>query len=212
MIRKYLESLISRTKLADIPVKVQKILYNFIKDNGYFPKNFLTTYEISRLDFNFYGGTRKIQNDQAGKILAFFIISGVTVQQILLHMKDNFVEFKKYPNIDKTAKYIGSIIHYLTRDTFINNPTKLNSLLPLMNYYRNNHLYKKEVESQDNIFENIVLNDEDEYACFLIHENAIIQFLELNAEFVDTFKNYVYSWACRLGKLIRLKYQKCDEN
>ena len=65
MIRKYLDSLISYTKLTDIPVKVQKILYNFIKDNGYFPKKFLTTYEISRLDFNFYGGTRKIQNDQA---------------------------------------------------------------------------------------------------------------------------------------------------
>ena len=213
MIRKYLESLISNsTKLKEIPERVQKILYNFIKDNGYFPKKFLTTYEISRLDFNFYGGTRKIQNDQAGMILAFFIISEVTVQQILLHMKNNFVEFKKYPNIDKTAKYIGSIIHYLTRDTFINNPIKLNSLLPLMNYYRNNHLYKKEVESQDNIFDNIVLNDEDEYADFLIPENSITQFLELNAEFVDTFKNYVYSWACRLGKLIRLKYQKYDEN
>ena len=89
--------------------------------------------------FNFYGGTKKIQNDQAGMILAYFIISGVTVQQILLHMKNIFVEFKNYPNIDITAKYIGSIIHYLTRDTFINNPTKLNSFLPLMNYYRNVH-------------------------------------------------------------------------
>ena len=213
MIRKYLESLIRfSTKLTDIPVKVQKILYNFIKDNGYFPKNYLTTFQISRLDFNFYGGTKKIQNDQAGMILAFFIISEVTVQQILLHMKNNFVEFKKYPNIDKTAKYIGSIIHYLTRDTFINNPIKLNSLLPLMNYYRINHLYKKEVEFQDNNFDNIVLNDEDEYADFLIPENSITQFWNLNPEFVETFKNYVYSWACRLGKLIRLKYQKCDEN
>ncbi len=45
-----------------------------------------------------------------------------------------------------------------------------------MNYYRNNHIYKREVESQDNIFENIVLNDEDEYADVLIPENSITQF------------------------------------
>ena len=120
-------------------------------------------------------------------------------------MKNNFVEFKNYPNIDITAKYIGSIIHYLTRDTFINNPTKLYCLFSLMNYYRNNHIFNKEVElAVDIVDSNILVNDEeeDEFANFLILENAITPFYNLNPEFVDTFKNYVYSWACRLGKLI----------
>ena len=54
--------------------------------------------------------------------------------------------------------------------------------------------------------------DDDEIADLLIPESSITEFWNLNADFVETFKNYVYSWACRLGKLIRLKYQKSDPN
>ena len=214
MIRKFLESLLSNsTKLTDVPERVQQILYSYIKDKGYFPKKYLSTYQINRTDFNFYGGTRKLQGDQVGMLVAFLIISGVTVQQILLHMKDNFVEFRNYPNIDISGKYIGSIMHYLTRDTFNNNPTMLKEILALMNYYRNYHIYNKEVESQDDLFNNnMVFRDEDEFSDYLIPESSITEFWTLNAQFVEQFKNYVYSWACRLGKLIRLKYQKSDPN
>ena len=101
MIRKYLEALISNsTKLADIPERVQQIIYSYIKDKGYFPKKYLSTYQINRVDYNFYGGTKNLKDDQVGMLVAFLIISGVTVQQVLLHMKDNFVEFRNYPNID----------------------------------------------------------------------------------------------------------------
>ena len=214
MIRKFLESLLSNsTKLTDVPERVQQIIYSYIKDKGYFPKKYLSTYEINRVDYNFYGGTRNLQGDQVGMLVAFLIISGVTVQQILLHMKDNFVEFRNYPNIDISGKYIGSIMHYLTRDTFNNNPTMLKEILALMNYYRNYHIYNKAVESQDDIFNNnMVFRDEDEFSDYLIPESSITEFWTLNAQFVETFKNYVYSWACRLGKLIRLKYQKSDPN
>ena len=97
--------------------------------------------------------------------------------------------------------------------TFNNNPTMLKEILALMNYYRNYHIYNKAVESQDDIFNNnMVFRDEDEFADYLVPESSITEFWTLNAEFVETFKNYVYSWACRLGKLIRLKYQKSDPN
>ena len=104
-------------------------------------------------------------------------------------------------------------MHYLTRDTFNNNPTMLKEILALMNYYRNYHIYNKAVESQDDIFNNnMVFRDEDEFSDYLIDESSITEFWTLNSEFVETYKNYVYSWACRLGKLIRLKYQKSDPN
>ena len=214
MIRKFLESLLANsTKLTDVPERVQQIIYSYIKDRGYFPKKYLSTYEINRVDYNFYGGTKNLKGDQVGMLVAFLIISGVTIQQILLHMKDNFVEFRNYPNIDISGKYIGSIMHYLTRDTFNNNPTMLKEILALMNYYRNYHVYNKAVESQDDIFNNnMVFRDEDEFADYLVPESSITEFWTLNAQFVETFKNYVYSWACRLGKLIRLKYQKSDPN
>ena len=214
MIRKFLESLISNsTKLQEVPERVQQIIYSYIKDKGYFPKQYLSTYQINRVDYNFYGSTKKVKEDQVGMLVAFLIISVITVQQILLHMKENFVEFRNYPNIDITAKYVGSIMHYLTRDTFKNNPTMLKDVLALMNYYRNYHIYNKAIESQDDIFNNnMVFRDEDEFADLLIPESSITEFWTINSEFVTTFKEYVYSWATRLGKLIRLKYQKSDPN
>ena len=214
MIRKYLESLIANSKkLIDIPERVQQILYSYIKDKGYFPKNYLSTYQINRVDYNFYGGTKKLNGDQAGMLLALLIISGITVQQIMLHMKDCFVEFKNYPNIEISAKFIGSIMHYLTRDTFNNDPTMLKDVLALMNYYRNYHIYNKEVEVQNDIFKsNMDFRDIDEFADYLVPESTITEFWNLNPQFVDLFKNYVYSWATRLGKLIRLKFEKTDPN
>ena len=215
LIKKYLENLISRSsKLIDIPERVQQIIYSYIRDKGYYPKNYLSTYQINRIDFNFYGGTKNLQGDQVGMLLAMLIISGITVQQILLHMRDCFIDFKNYPNIEISAKYIGSIMHYLVRDTFHTDPTMLKEVLALMNYYRNYHIYNKEVEEQNNVFNssNVEFKDFDEFADYLVPESTITEFWNMNPQFVDMFKNYVYSWATRLGKLIRLKYEKSDTN
>ena len=214
MIRKYLESLIANsTKLIDIPERVQQIIYSYIKDKGYFPKNYLSTYQVNRIDYNFYGGTKNLQDDQVGMLLAMLIISGITVQQILLHMKDCFIDFKNYPNIEISAKFIGSIIHYLVRDTFNTDPTMIKDVLALMNFYRNYHIYNKEVEGQSDVFnKNTEFKDIDEFADYLVPESTITEFWHLNQNFVDMFKNYVYSWATKLGKLIRLKFEKGDIN
>ena len=214
MIRKYLESLISNSsKLIDIPERVQQIIYNYIKDKGYFPKNYLSTYQINRIDYNFYGGTKNLKGDQVGMLVGMLIISGITVQQILLHMKDCFVDFKNYPNIEISAKFIGSIMHYLVRDTFNNDPTMLKDLLALMNFYRNYHIYNIDIEGQNDVFNNnLEFKDIDEYADYLVPESTITEFWNLNPTFVDMFKNYVYSWATKLGKLIRLKFEKGDVN
>ena len=214
LIKKYLENLITRsTKLSDIPERVQTIIYNYIRERAYFPKKYMSTFQINRIDFNFYGGIKNLTEEQMGMLVAFLLISCVTVQQILLHMKEAFVEFRNYPKIDVTCKYIGSILHYLTRDTFQNNPTMVRELLALLNYYRNYHLYNEMVEKQTDIFNsNMVFLDADEFAEYLVPENQITEFWNLNGEFCDMFKNYVYAWACKLGKLIRLKYQKTDVN
>ena len=66
-------------------------------------------------------------------IIAYLIICGICVQQILLHMKDVFTEFTKFPYIDISGKYIGSIMHYLTRDTFMYEPGLVNDIFQLFN-------------------------------------------------------------------------------
>ena len=217
IIKKFMENLIARSsKLSDIPTKVQKILNEFIKDRVYFPRKYLSTYQINRIDYEFYGGGRQLTVPQMGMIIAYLIICGICVQQILLHMKDVFMEFDKYPYIDTTGKYIGSVMHYLTRDTFMYDTRLVKDILALFNYYRNYHLYNEQIEKQNNIFSgNVMLQDtenEDEYAEYLYDENDISEFWNLNPKFVETYKNFIFAWSVKLAKAIILKYEKLDPN
>ena len=213
IIKKFMENLISRSsKLSDIPTKVQKILYEFIKNRAYFPKKYLSTYQVNRIDFEFYGGGRMITVPQGGMIISYLLICGICVQQILLHMRDVFIEFTKFPYIDISGKYIGSIMHYLTRDTFMYDPGLIQDILALFNFYRNYHLYNEQIEKQHDIFSGqIMLQDtenEDEYSEYLIDENDISEFWNLNPKFVETYKNFIYAWSCKLAKAIKLKFEK----
>ena len=216
IIKKFMENLITRSsKLSDIPTKVQRILYQFIKERAYFPKKYLSTYQINRIDFEFYGGGRQITVAQGGMIISYLLICGICVQQILLHMKDVFIEFTKFPYIDISGKYIGSIMHYLTRDTFMYDPGLVRNIFALFNYYRNYHSYNEQIEKQHDIFGNLMMQDtenEDEYSEYLINENDISEFWNLNQKFVETYKNFIYAWSLKLSKAIKLKFEKEDPN
>ena len=213
MIKKFLENLIGKsTKLSDVPENIQKIFYKFIKEKAFYPKSYLSTFQVNRLDFHFYGGTRNMNDNQGGLILAFLIICGVTVQQILLHIGEIFREFKNLPNVIESAKFIGSLLHYLTRDTFMKEPQIQKELIALMNYYRNYHIFNEEVEKQqDLLHNNMTFNDEDQFAEFLEPESNITSFWDNNPSFIETFQTFVFGWAVRLSKLIRLKYSKSDK-
>ena len=213
IIKKFMENLIIRSsKLSDIPIKVQRILYDFIKERAYFPKKYLSTYQINRIDFEFYGGGRKITVQQGAMIISYLLICGVCVQQILLHMKDVFIEFTKFPYIDISGKYIGSIMHYLTRDTFMYEPVLIKDIIALFNYYRNYHYYNEQIEKQTDIFtQNLMLQDtdnEDEYSEYLVNENDISEFWNINRKFVETYKNFILAWSQKLAKAIKLKFEK----
>ena len=217
IIKKFMGNLITRSsKLSDVPMTVQRILYKFIKERAYFPRKYLSTYQINRIDFEFYGGGRKITVPQGGMIISYLIICGICVQQILLNMKDVFKEFTKFPYIDITGKYIGSIMHYLTRDTFMFEPGLVKDILALFNFYRNYHVYNEQIEKQHDIFSgDLMLQDtenEDEYSEFLINENEISEFWNINNNFVETYKNFIRAWSYKLAKAIQLKYEKEDPN
>ena len=214
IMKKYIENLITNTtKISLIPNEIQKVMYKYTKDKNYFPKKYLTSFQVNRLEFDVYGATQNVTDAQAGMILAYLIICGVSVQQILLHMKDVFPEFKHYPYINITGKYIGSILHYLTRDTFAKEPEMTKELLLLLNYYRNYHLYNEQVERKRDEFRNneIDIKDIDEFEESLITEDYITLFWDLNKAFINTFKDYIYAWGVRLSGIIKRKY-KLDDN
>ena len=89
LIKKFMENLIGNSEtLSYIPNEIRKILYNYIKENAYFAKNYLSIFQLNRLDFNFYGATKNMNDERRGLILAYLIICGISVQQILLYINE----------------------------------------------------------------------------------------------------------------------------
>jgi len=209
LIKIFIKYLIGNTKkLSMIPQEIQNILYEYIREKGYYPKKYLSSFQYNRLDFDFYGRTRYMNDKRGGLILAFLIINGITVQEILLHLHELFPKYNSNPYFISNCKYIGSLLHFLTRDTFNNNPQIYNDSLSLVNYYRNYHINEDEIRKQKNIiFPNYkIFKDKDEFAQFLVSESKINQVWEIDPDFVDTYKKFIFEWAVNLSKLLRLQY------
>ena len=208
LIKIFMENLIGNTKkLSDIPQEIQNILYEYIREKGYYARKYLTSFQYNRLDFDFYGRTRYMNDKRGGLILAFLIISGITVQQILLHLHELFPKYNNNPYIISNCKYIGSLLHFLTRDTFKNNPQIQIDGLSLINYYRNYHINDDEVKNQKNIYPNYkIFKDKDQFAQFLVSESKITPVWEINPSFVETYKKFIFEWAVNLSKILRIKH------
>ena len=212
IIKKYMENLILKTeKLKDIPLRIQKILYNFLKERNYFPKLFLSTNQVNRLDFHFYGFTRMMNESQRSMLLSFLLINGVKVQQILLHIGEHFPEFKNLKDINTSAKIIGSIIHYLTKDTYSNNPNMIKNFFALLNYYKNYHLNNNEINNCEDIFgDDMIYKDYDEFTKYLIDKSDLSEFWDFNKKFVETYQEFIYGWGVKLSNLIINKFAQKD--
>ena len=221
VIKKYVEYLILGTsKLTKIPERIQQILYEFIKNGAYFPKKYLSTFQICRLNFEFYGSTANLTDEQSAMILAFLLLSVVSSQRILCNIRETVKKFRNYANVIISTKYVASVLHYLTIETFKKDIESLDDIYALFNYYRNYHLNNdfiekkenKDISKDDYLFEGLPNIDEDEYQKYFISREEIEDFFSTNNAFVETFKNYIYIWAVKLAKLIREKFSKKDPN
>ena len=197
--------------MNDLPLEVRTVLKEYIKQKSYFPKKYLSKFQINRIDFNFYGGTENLTICQGAMILSYLIINGISVQQILLHIRDVFTEYSDCYEIDRAVKNIGSILHYLVRDVFKKKKKKINDILAIFNYYRNYHLYNAQIEQlKDKINEKINIEEnenEDEYSASLLSYREVKDFFNENSKYIDEFKEGIYNWSIELVKII-----KNDEN
>ena len=216
IIKIFIENL--ESSLNDLPLEVQAVLKEYIKQKSYFPKKYLSKFQINRIDFNFYGGTENLTTCQCAMILSYLIINGVTVQQILLHIRDVFTECSDCYEIDKAIKNIGSILHYLVRDIFKKNQKKINDILALFNYYRNYHLYNGQIEKfKDKINKKININeneneDEDEYSASLLSYREVKDFFNENSKYINEFKEAIYNWSIGLVKKIKNNEKNSDSS
>lgn len=204
-----------KSNLDQIPQNVQNILYKYIKDNSYFPKKYLSKFEINRIDFNFYGASKDLSSKHSAMILSYLIINGVTIQQILLHIKEVFTEYAECFNIEKAAINLGSVLHNLVKKIFGKKLKLKNDVLALFNYYRNYHLFDKNIEKyKDKITEKIDIEEnesEDEYNKNLLHLHQIKIFFSENNKTLDEFMEKIYDWALELSKNLRTKFSSSKD-
>jgi len=218
LINIYFSNLKNKTNdMEQIPEEVQKIIYRFIKKKTYFPKNYLTFFEINRLNFDFYGSCLNNSLEQSAMILSYLLISSITVQQIFLNIQFIFKKLESYDNISLWAKYLGSIMYYLSRNTFINKlKIKNYNYFNLFNYYRCYHIRNDIIDKENNI--EILLgikkgnanekNDKEICTQFLIDKKIIDNYLKNNSETVETFSNILYEWSMNLSKFIINRFDK----
>ena len=196
--------------LDEIPEKVHSILYNYIKNNSYYPKKYLSKFEIFRLDFNYYGAVNKISLTQSAFILSYFIINGITVQQILLHLKEVFTEYSNCANIEKAAINLSSVLHYLVKQIFENKLKIKNDLIALFNYYRNYHLFDEKIEIMKDKINKIIKIDEkefeDEYAKNLLPFEDIETLFNKNKKIIEEYMTILYNWAIQLSQNLNSKF------
>ena len=205
IIKIFIENL--ESSLDDLPLEVKTVLEEYIKQKSYFPKKYLSKFQINRIDFNFYGGTKNLTTCQSAMILSYLLINGVSVQQILLHIRDVFTEYSDCYGIDRVVKNIGSVLHYLVRDIFKTKQKKINDILALYNYYRNYHLYNEQIEQlKDKINKRINIEEnenEDEYSASLLSYREVNDFFNENSKYIDEFKEGIYNWSIELVKKIK---------
>ena len=219
ILEKYIEYLINgSSKLKNIPERIQQILYDFIKPGAYFPKKYLSTFLIARLDFDYLGKTRNVTEEQSSMILSFLIISVITSQEILCNVRETIKQYRNYANVLISAKYLASILHILVKETFKNDVEPLDDIFALFNYYRNYHLENEFIEKKENKniakenyeFQGLPDINEDEYMAYFIKEEEIEDFFDTNGGFVETFKNNIFIWSLKLAKLIKDKFARKD--
>ena len=218
VLEKFIEYLITgSSKLKNIPERIQQILYDFIKTGAYFPKKYLSTFLISRLDFDYLGKTRNVTEEQSAMILAFLLLSVVASQEILCNVRENIKQYRNYANVLISAKYLAVILHVLVKNTFKNDVDPIDDIYALFNYYRNYHLEnefiekeKKKMLKSDYDFEGLPDVNEDEYGKYFLSEEEIEVFFDTNSVFVETFKNNVFIWSLKLSKLIKDKFARKD--
>ena len=219
ILKKFIEYIITASsKLKNIPERIQQILYEYIKNGAYFPKKYLSTFLIARLDFDFMGKTRNVTDEQSAMILSFLLLSIISSQEILSNVRETIKQFRNYANVLISAKYLAVILHGLVKITFKNDIEPLDDIFALFNYYRNYHLENEFIEKKENKdisknnyeFEGLPNINEDEYAAYFLSEDEVEIFFDTNSNFVETVKNNIFIWSLKLAKLIKDKFSRKD--
>ena len=78
--------------------------------------------------------------------------------------------------------------------------------IPLINYYRNYHIYSEFGKRSDLINNKIFVQDFDELQNNLVDQESISSFFIENEKWCTSVKKFIYKWAVNFSHFVKLKY------
>lgn len=208
----FLKTLIKNcTEISEILIHIQELIYQYIRDGIYFKKNFLSTFEINRLKFNFFGETTDNTKSARAMLLCFLVISKAFIHNGLLKMNDDdvFDEFYLSDEQKKFLKIFASLLHFITRESFRNKPVMFRNRNNLANYYRNYKIYNPDIEEEITDFiTDLNFTDIDEYYHDMIDEDLVFAYFRRHRKFMENYKESLYNWAVLLANHLKRRFGK----
>lgn len=213
-LKKFFKTLIlNATEIKEISLKVQEMLYSYIRDGIYYSKNFLSSFEINRLKFNFFGETLDNTKSSRGMLLALLIVSKVFIHSGILKSDDDdhdvFYPGQINENLSDFLDIFGSLLQFIVRETFRNRPVMMRNRNNLNNYFRNYKIFNPEIEEPiTDYITDLNYSDIDEYYNNMIDESFVFSYCSRYSKFVADLQDSIYKWSVLLGNHLRRKYGK----
>jgi len=202
-----LKNLIRKSsKIEDLDGNVKQILYKYIKEKGYFPRDYLTDFEVNRIDFDFYGASTKNNSDICAMIISFLVINRAFIENILLNISEKTKGFEKFQFLKISCKYIGSILYYLIQHAFSINPPLIKKSVSLYNFYRNYHIFDYNFGFKNDM-RNGNISKNDTLSPKLIDFNSINNFFTINKVWCETAKSFILKWSQNLAKIVKEAFE-----
>jgi len=206
LISEYLKDLENNCQNKDdIPPEVINRLLRYTKHKNYYPKDYLTSYEVHRLNFNYLGESSGKKPSTKSMLTSMLLISRITVQHLLMKIKQIFEETKDFQYIEQTCKTLGSLLHYLVQITFFTSPKKLMEVIPIINY---NKIYGIKDPVLENAFKSfdpskLKFTDIETLGQNLVPKKDLSKFFQQNEEWIIDMTVIIKNWTSKLVQFLK---------
>lgn len=95
-----------------MPLPLLVFIQNLCKEGAYIPNNFLTPYELNRIDVNNYGAIISLDDNQLNMISSVYLYSKLLISKVLLNptgQQENELD----PQIAENFKILASVLYYI---------------------------------------------------------------------------------------------------
>lgn len=95
-----------------MPLPLLVFIQNLCKEGAYIPDNFMTPYELNRIDVNNYGAIISLDDNQLNMIASIYLYSKLLISKVLLNptgQQDTELD----PQIAENFKILASVLYYI---------------------------------------------------------------------------------------------------